>query len=135
MFFFFFFFLFFFFFFLIIFIIIILYILGKYCLHLDCLKNDEGHTCSAHGVCNDGVCLCEPGRYGDVCEKQNCPSTPVDLPSIPTKNKVREKKNCFNFEKKRVNNLIIDCNYCWNGCFFFICWFRFLNDFGRGILF
>ena len=52
---------------------------SPYCLHRECPKSPEGHVCSARGVCQDGVCLCEPGRSGKICESSTCPSTPVDV--------------------------------------------------------
>ena len=33
----------------------------------ECLKNPAGQTCSAHGICVNGTCTCEPGYHGDVC--------------------------------------------------------------------
>ena len=52
---------------------------SPYCLHQECPKNNEGHVCSARGVCQDGKCLCETGKSGRVCEISTCPSSPVDV--------------------------------------------------------
>lgn len=50
-----------------------------YCLHRDCPKDKQGHVCGAHGVCQDGTCLCEPGRSGTTCEMSACPTMPIDV--------------------------------------------------------
>ena len=48
-----------------------------------CIYSDPStlKTCSGRGVCDGetGICLCEPGRDGLYCEKQRCPTTPVDI--------------------------------------------------------
>ena len=47
------------------------------CEHKDCpVDPASGLVCSAHGICSDGTCVCEPGYFGAHCSDRRCPKTP-----------------------------------------------------------
>ena len=55
------------------------YISGGNTTTFGCVKSCE-RRCRPHGKCDYGQCLCNPGYYGDSCEKRGCATS---MPAVP----------------------------------------------------